>query len=124
MPMALFTTTTTTALLLPPPSSSSSVNKSSSFHNFRVPFTVHCCSLSPIPLSHRFHSLRVRMAPEEEKMTRRSPLDFPIVCSFISLSLSCLNSCAGVEACFVLQEVLEGMGKAEARTKTGYIPSI
>lgn len=30
----------------------------------------------------------MRMAPEEEKMTRRSPLDFPIVCP--PFSLCCL----------------------------------
>ncbi|XP_039131671.1 actin-binding protein-like [Dioscorea cayenensis subsp. rotundata] len=35
-------------------------------------------ALLPPPRGWRLRGLTVRMAPEEEKMTRRSPLDFPI----------------------------------------------
>lgn len=54
-----------------PPSSSSSCN-------YRLPSIISISSRS------RFSRHVVRMAPEEEKLVRRSPLDFPIVRFFIS----------------------------------------
>ncbi|KAG5016273.1 hypothetical protein JHK82_021941 [Glycine max] len=69
MAMALVSLST---ILTPPSSSSSSFSSpkpsSSSIVRFRP--------LTPLP---RFRRHLVRMAPDEEKMTRRSPLDFPIV---------------------------------------------
>ncbi|KAJ7951780.1 lysine-specific demethylase 2A-like [Quillaja saponaria] len=62
-------------------SSSSSPISSSSFCNCKRPYI--SCSL-PLLQNQSFSRKRrmqrhiVRMAPEEEKMTRRSPLDFPI----------------------------------------------
>ncbi|KAK7294189.1 hypothetical protein RJT34_17074 [Clitoria ternatea] len=53
------------------PSPSPSSSSSSSSSSFGPPSIVHL----PLP---RFRRHIVRMAPEEEKMTRRSPLDFPI----------------------------------------------
>ncbi|XP_061359572.1 uncharacterized protein LOC133303644 [Gastrolobium bilobum] len=47
----------------------SSSSSSSSSCNLGLPF---------ISLTRRFKRHVVRMAPDEEKMTRRSPLDFPI----------------------------------------------
>ncbi|KAL9304473.1 hypothetical protein ACSQ67_021736 [Phaseolus vulgaris] len=68
-------------LLTPPPSSSSSSSSSSSLSSsssshFASPFIVGFRALTPLP---RLRRHLVRMAPDEEKMTRRSPLDFPIV---------------------------------------------
>jgi len=56
--------------------SSSSLNFSC---NCRLPFKI---SISPLRRSSRHV---VRMAPDEEKLTRRSPLDFPIVSFSISI---------------------------------------
>ncbi|XP_027344809.1 coiled-coil domain-containing protein 9 [Abrus precatorius] len=53
---------------------SSSLNSSSSSY-YAPPSIVRFRSLKPLP---RFPRHIVRMAPEEEKITRRSPLDFPI----------------------------------------------
>ncbi|KAL2338083.1 hypothetical protein Fmac_012529 [Flemingia macrophylla] len=58
-----------------PASPSSSPKPYSSSKLTRPPLVVPFRSLTPFP---RFRRHRVRMAPEEEKMTRRSPLDFPI----------------------------------------------
>jgi len=70
----------------PSPPSSSSCLSSLSNSSFR-------CSLSPKGLlipALRCGGVRrshvVRMAPEEERITRRSPLDFPIVSLSLSLS--------------------------------------
>ncbi|RDX63216.1 hypothetical protein CR513_58379, partial [Mucuna pruriens] len=59
------------ATLTPHSSSSSSSPKPSSSSKFGPPSTIRF----PLP---RFARHLVRMAPDEEKMTRRSPLDFPI----------------------------------------------
>lgn len=62
------------------PSSSSSSNSFSC--NCRLPFIV---SFPPLRRSSKHV---VRMAPDEEKLTRRSPLDFPIVSFSISIQFN------------------------------------
>ncbi|KAF4372470.1 hypothetical protein CsatB_012814 [Cannabis sativa] len=70
-------------------SSSSSTSSSSSSSSFFSSTNCRNSSLTPTPFhgrrqfpvvfsNRRFPSHVVRMAPDEEKMTRRSPLDFPI----------------------------------------------
>ncbi|XP_061338585.1 uncharacterized protein LOC133285391 [Gastrolobium bilobum] len=60
-------------------SSSSSSSSSCSFPK-SCSFSIRRCSFCPLlpPRTLGFRRNLVRMAPEEKKMTRRSPLDFPI----------------------------------------------
>lgn len=82
--------TTAPTAALRPTSSSSNVSTSSSSSSFRRSGVG--CFLSPLSLNSSLcskvrarRSMVVCMAPDEEKMTRRSPLDFPIVCFSRSL---------------------------------------
>ncbi|XP_074275977.1 uncharacterized protein LOC141599765 [Silene latifolia] len=83
--LCLSATATALGFTIPPSSSTTSTSSSTSLNNFRCYLSFpsnhtiqhrKLCLSKVGMLSRRSHV--VCMAPEEEKMTRRSPLDFPI----------------------------------------------
>lgn len=84
----------TLAILSPSYTSSTSSPSSSSSSVGHACFVRCRCSIpmfdsQRVVSTHRLRAKRqlVRMAPDEEKLTRRNPLDFPIVCLSLSLFL-------------------------------------
>ncbi|XP_059308904.1 uncharacterized protein LOC132060062 [Lycium ferocissimum] len=65
------------ALSSPPPRTAATLNRSSGSPSPSYTYRFQTVAFMR-PLSRRSSSQVVRMAPDEEKMTRRSPLDFPI----------------------------------------------
>lgn len=90
----------TLAILSPSYTSSTSSPSSSSSCVGHACFVRCRCSIpmfdsQRVVSTHRLRAKRqvVRMAPDEEKLTRRNPLDFPIVCLSLSLPLICIDKC-------------------------------
>ncbi|CAO2815384.1 unnamed protein product [Amaranthus hypochondriacus] len=83
--LCISVSTTAAVSSVRPLNSTSNVSTSSSFSGVGSQISFRSF-LSPLPCTHHFCSVNSRgrrsqvvcMAPEEEKMTRRSPLDFPI----------------------------------------------
>ena len=92
--LCISVSTTVAVSSVRPLNSTSNVSTSSSFSGFGNQISFRSF-LSPLSCTHHFCSVTSRdrrsqivcMAPEEEKMTRRSPLDFPIVCLSLILFL-------------------------------------
>ncbi|XP_022847887.1 uncharacterized protein LOC111370395 [Olea europaea var. sylvestris] len=76
--LSISSTPKTTFLLRPSPSTSSATGMPSTASYSKVLLLPLRSTRARISTHGRRRSWTVRMAPDEEKMTRRSPLDFPI----------------------------------------------